>query len=278
MNIPKYLQLFRNEITRKGFRQATIKNYVSCTECFLRYFDGKVTEPIKVNESQIRQYLLGFKTHNTQRSNHSAIKCFFTYTLKQPNKFKYIEYCKRDRKLPIVLSTDEIQKLFDACTNIKHKAILALLYSAGLRVSEVINLKITHIDSSRMVINIINAKGGKDRQVMLNQSVLELLRNYYKAYRPKEYLFNGQNALQYTSRSINEFLKMYALKSGIDNKRVYAHLLRHTSFTHMVENGTDINLIQKLAGHSSVKTTMLYTHISHNLISSIQSPISAIKL
>lgn len=278
MNIPKYIELFRNEITRKGFRQATIKNYVSCIECFLRHFDGKVTEPVKINEQQIKEYLSTFKTQNTQRSNHSAIKCFYLYTLKQPNKFKYIEYCKRDRKLPIVLSTDEIQKLFNICKNIKHRAILALLYSAGLRVSEVINLKITHIDSSRMVINIINAKGGKDRQVMLNQNVLELLRNYYKMYRPKDFLFNGQNSEQYSSRSINEFLKTYAEKAGIENKRIYAHLMRHTSFTHMVENGTDINMIQKLAGHSSVKTTLLYTHISHNLISNIQSPIANIQL
>lgn len=278
MNIPKYIDLFRNEIARKGFRAATIKNYVSCIECFLHYFEGKATEPVKINEQEIKDYLATYKQHNTQRANHSAIKCFFLYTLKQPNKFKYIEYCKRDQKLPIVLSVEEIQKLFNACSNIKHKAILSLLYSAGLRVSEVINLKISHIDSSRMVINILDAKGGKDRQVMLNQNVLELLRNYYKMYRPKEYLFNGQNSQQYSSRSINEFLKTYAEKAGIENKRIYAHLMRHTSFTHMVENGTDINLIQKLAGHSSVKTTLLYTHISHNLIKNIQSPISNISL
>lgn len=278
MNIPKYIDLFRNEITRKGFRQATIKNYVSCIECFLKYFDCKISEPVKINEQQIKDYLATFKTQNTQRANHSAIKCFFVYTIKQPNKFKYIEYCKKDKNLPIVLSIEEIQRLFYECTNIKHKAILSLLYSAGLRVSEVINLKINNIDSSRMVINILDAKGGKDRQVMLNENVLQLLRNYFKIYKPKEYLFNGQNSLQYSSRSINEFLKMYAHKSGIENKRVYAHLMRHTSFTHMVENGTDINLIQKLAGHSSVKTTLIYTHISHNLISKIQSPISNIQL
>ena len=278
MNIPKYIALFRNEITRKGFRPATIKNYLSCIECFLNHFNEKVTEPVKINEQQIKEYLTIFKTQNTQRSNHSAIKCFFLFTLKQPNKFKYIEYCKRDRKLPIVLSIDEVQKIFNTCVNIKHKAILSLLYSAGLRVSEVINLKIINIDSSRMIINIIDAKGGKDRQVMLTQNVLELLRTYFKIYKPKEYLFNGQNSLQYSSRSINEFLKIYAQKAGIENKRIYAHLMRHTSFTHMVENGTDINLIQKLAGHSSVKTTLIYTHISHNLISNIQSPISNIKL
>lgn len=278
MNILKYTNLFRDEITRKGYRQNSIENYVCCVDVFLKHFDSKVKEPKEINEQDIKNYLTSFHSHNTQRANHSAIKCFYRYVIKQPNKFKYIEYCKRERKLPIVLSSIEVQKIFNACGNIKHKSIMSLLYSAGLRVSEVINMKISDIDSSRMVINIINAKGGKDRQVMLDKNVLELLRNYYKRYRPKEYLFNGQLSIQYSERSINQFLKLYAEKAGIKNKRIYAHLFRHTSFTHMVENGTDINLIQKLAGHSNVKTTLLYTHISHNFISNIQSPISTIQL
>lgn len=277
MNIPKYMLLFRNELKRKGYRQNSIDSYVSCVAVFLKYFNGEVAEPTKINEQQIKDYLATYASHNTQRANHSAIKCFFKYTLNQPRKFRYIEYCKRDRRLPIVLSQTEIQAIFNACTNLKHKAILSLLYSAGLRISEVINLKINHIDSSRMVINIINAKGGKDRQVMLDANVLQLLRTYYKQYRPQEYLFNGQFSQQYSESSINEFLKAYAVKAGI-SKRVHAHLLRHCSFTHMVEAGTDINLIQRLAGHSSVKTTAIYTHISHNLISKIQSPISNISL
>jgi integrase/recombinase XerD len=278
MNNSHYLNLFRNKLTRKGYRQQSIKNYVSCIDCFLKHFGDKFTEPVKINEQSIKDYLLTFKEHNTQRSNHSAIKCFYKYVCHQPNKFRYIEYCKRNRKLPIVLSQEEIQRMFNVCDNIKHKAIFSLLYSAGLRVSEIINLRINDIDSSRMIINIINAKGGKDRQVMLAQSVLELLRKYYTAYNPKQYLFNGQFDIKYSARSINQFLKDLALKAKVDNKRVYAHLMRHTSFTHMVENGTDINLIQRLAGHSSVKTTSIYTHISHNLISRIQSPINAIAL
>ena len=277
MNIPKYIEMFRSELQRKGYRSNSIDSYVSCVDVFLKYFDKKVSEPVKINEQQIKDYLSTYTSHNTQRANHSAIKCFFKYALKQPNKFRYIEYCKRDRCLPIVLAQSEIQALFNACSNFKHKAILSLLYSAGLRISEVINLKIQHIDSSRMVINIIDAKGGKDRQVMLAPEVLQMLRNYYKQYKPVEYLFNGQFGNQYSERSINEFLKHYAAKAGI-SKRIHAHLLRHCAFTHMVEAGTDINLIQRLAGHSSVKTTSIYTHISHNLISKIQSPISAIQL
>lgn len=277
MNIPKYTTEFRNEITRKGYRPNSIENYVYCLEKFLQHFESQVTEPIKINETQIKNYLGGFKEHNTQRANHSAIKCFYHYTLNQPNKFKYIEYCKRSSKLPIVFSVDEIQKLISACTNLKHKTIICLMYSAGLRVGEVINLKIQHIDSSRMVINILDAKGGKDRQVGLNEPLLNLLRQYYKTYKPQTYLFNGQNSPQYSERSINQFLKHYADKANL-NKRIYAHLLRHTSATHMVENGTDINLIQRLLGHASVKTTNLYLHTSHTLINKIQSPLNQIKL
>lgn len=278
MNIPKYTTEYRNELVRKGYRQNTVKNYVSYVDVFLNRFNGLVTEPIKINESQIKDYLRSFKEHNTQRSVHSAIKCFYKYTIKQPEKFKYIEYCKRSRKLPIVHSQEEIQKLISVCSNLKHKAIICTLYACGLRVSELINLKITDIDSSRMVINIQNAKGGKDRQVCLPEKLLHLLRSYYMVHKPKEYLFNGQNnSPQYSSRSIAQFLKHYSQLAGL-NKRIYPHLIRHDSLTHLLESGTDISIIQRLAGHQSIKTTMGYTHISHNLISKINSPLQSIEI
>lgn len=276
MEIRNNILEFSNELRRKGYRDQSIKNYMSCVEKFLNHFKDK-SQPKAINESDIKSYLLLYPEHNTQRAIHSAIKCFYHYVVRQPEKFKYIEYCKRSRKLPIVLSVDEIQKLFNACTNLKHRAIIALMYSTGLRVGEVINLKIENIDSSRMVINIINAKGGKDRQVMLNQNLLDLLRKYFLKYKPKEYLFNGQNSPQYSERSIAQFLKTYAHQCGL-NKRIYPHLIRHCSFTHLVESGTDINLIQRLAGHQSVKTTNLYIQTSHSLISKIQSPLSNIVL
>jgi len=128
-----------------------------------------------------------------------------------------------------------------------------------------------------MVINIIAAKGNKDRQVMLSPQIIPILENYFHEYKPKEYILNGQNSLQYSDRSIGEVVKQLARKAGI-NKRVHTHLLRHCSFTHLLENGTDISIIQKLAGHSSPKTTQIYTHLSHTHISKINSPINAIKL
>jgi site-specific recombinase XerD len=275
MNIPKHIEDFRNEIIRKGYREQSIKNYVSCVTKFLHHFDTKFTEPIKINESAIKDYLRSFTDHNTQRSVHSAIKCFYHYSMNQPDKFKYIEYCKRSRKLPIVLSQDEVKKMIEATDNLKHRCIMYLMYATGIRVSETINLKIKDIDSSRMVINILNAKGGKDRQVMLPEKLLLKLREYFLKYRPKEHLFEGQFGGQYSQRSISQILKQCADKCGL-GKRVYPHLMRHCSFTHLVESGTDINLVQRLAGHSSVKTTNLYLQISHNLISSINSPVNAI--
>lgn len=277
MNIGKYVELYSEELKFKRFRNNTIKTYTSEVRLFLQHFDKMVTKPSEINEQMIKKYLGSFAEHNTQRAKHSAIKCFYTYVGKQPNKFKYIEYCKRNRKLPQVLSQDEVQKMFTACQNLKHKVILSILYACGLRVSELINLKWCHVDRSRMIINIVDAKGGKDRQVMLPDKLLKLMEQYYREYKPQTYVLNGQNDLQYSDRSVLELIKALAIKSGI-KKRVYTHLMRHNAFTHMVENGVDINLIQKLAGHSSVKTTAIYTHISHNIVSKIESPLNRINI
>ncbi len=273
MRISEHVGSFIQEMKRRNYAQNTIDNYVSC----LNLFFGKSVKdhPKNINETDIKIFLGQFKEVNTQRNYHSAIKKFYDVCLGQKEKFKYIPYAKKNERLPIVLSVEEIQKMFSVCGNTKHKVILALLYSCGLRVSELINLKWENIDRSRMVINIIQAKGKKDRQVMLTPSLIPLLEKYYKEYRSREYVLNGQTELKYTERSVGQVIKQLAAKAGL-NKRVYTHLLRHCSFTHMVEQGTDINLIQRLAGHSNVKTTSIYTHISHNLISKIQSPLSNI--
>ena len=263
---------------RRNYSENSIETYSGNLKTFFDFFQSK-EHPLHINDSDIKFMLGKFTEPNTQRSIHSAVKLFYDICLNQPKKFKYIPYAKKSRKLPIVLSQDEIQRMFNACTNLKHKVILSLLYSAGLRVSELINLKWQHIDRSRMIINIIQAKGKKDRQVILAPSLIPLLENYYKQYKSVIYVLNGQGDLaQYSERSVGEVVKQLAVKAGITNKRVYTHLIRHCSFTHLVEGGTDINLIQRLAGHSNVKTTMMYCHISHNLISNIQSPINRIQL
>lgn len=275
MNVSEHINNFEQEAKRRNYGQRTIANYVSCLRTF--FGKSKKDHPKNVNEKDIKDYLGDFTEVNTQRCHHGAIKLFYDICLGQKNKFKYIPYAKKNNKLPIVLSISEIQAMFTACKNTKHKVILALLYSTGLRVSELINLKWEHIDRSRMIINILQAKGKKDRQVMLSPDIIALLEKYYREYKSKVFVFNGQTDPQYSARSVGEVVKQLAGAAGI-KKRVYTHLMRHCSFTHMVEAGTDINLIQRLAGHSNVKTTAIYTHISHNLISSINSPLSAINL
>lgn len=276
MNISEHTQRFIQEMKRRNYSKNTIENYTSCISFF--FSQSKKDHPKNINEQDIKEFLGTLKQTNTQRNYHSAIKKFYDICLGQKEKFKYIPYARKDGKLPIVLSVDEIQKMFSVCENLKHKVILALLYSCGLRVSELINLKWIDIDRSRMVINIIQAKGKKDRQVMLTEKLIPLLESYYRKYKSKVFVLNGwKDELQYTERSVGQVIKQLATKAGL-NKRVYTHLVRHCSFTHMVENGIDINLIQKLAGHSNVKTTAIYTHISHNIISRIQSPLNNIIL
>lgn len=276
MNISEHTSNFIQEMKRRNFSQKTIENYSSCVKIF---FGQSIKDhPKNINEQDIKDFLAKPSMVNTQRNYHSAIKKFYSICLGQNDKFKYIPYARKDSKLPIVLSVEEIQKMFSVCDNLKHKVILALLYSCGLRVSELINLKWADIDRSRMVVNVIQAKGKKDRQVMLDKNIVPLLEKYYWGYRSKIFVLNGwKNELQYSERSVGQVIKQLADKAGI-KKKVWTHLLRHCSFTHLLEQGTDLGLIQKIAGHSNIKTTQIYTHISHNLISKINSPLSNIQL
>lgn len=277
MNIGKYVQLYSEDLQIKGYAKTTIENYCSQVALFLSDHNSVATKPSEISERQIKTWLLKANTINSRKHRLSAVKLFYKLTGKQPLKFKHIEYPKSEKKLPIVLSVSEVQKMFNVCENLKHRVILAILYSCGLRVSELINLKWQHIDRSRMIINILAAKGNKDRQVTLSPVLIPLLEKYYHEYKPVEYVLNGINTPQYSDRSVGEVVKQLAEKAGI-NKRVYTHLMRHCAFTHMVENGVDIKLIQKLAGHSSSKTTDIYTHISHNIISRINTPLNSIQL
>lgn len=275
MNTSEHKQTFIQEMRRRRYRENSIKNYSSCIDVFL----SSITKdhPKNINEQEIKHFLSNCIRANTQRNYQSAIKLFYEICLNQKNKFKNIPYCKTEKRLPIILSVEEIQKMFNVCENKKHKLILALLYSCSLRVSEIINLKWENVDGSRMVIYILDAKGGKDRQVGLNDILLKLMEEYYRGYKTKSYIFGGQFSEQYSQTSVLQVVKQLAIKAGIE-KRAYTHLIRHCSASHMVENCIDIHLIQKLLGHSNVKTTMMYTHISHSTISKIQSPLQNIKL
>lgn len=278
MDCRKWIDRYSIDCRLKYNSEATQLNYISQVTSFCFKFEKEYREPKEIPTERIKLWILEKESPNTRNHRLCAVKSFYQLTVGMPCKIDKIPYSKKGKKLPIVLSVEEIQKMFDVCENKKHKVILALLYSCGLRVSELINLKWSHIDRSRMIINIIQAKGKKDRQVGLNEKLLEILTNYYREYKSVDYVLNGQCGLaQYSESSVGEVVKKLAKKAGIE-KRVYTHLMRHCSFTHSVEAGVDINLIQRLAGHNSVRTTNIYLHISHNHISKINSPINQIRI
>jgi integrase/recombinase XerD len=274
MDIVKAEAAFITKMHSKNWSEKTIKNYASQVRIFLREFKER-NRAKEINANEIEAYLLSKVEINTRKHARCAINAFYKLLIGQPEKLKFIPWPKKEKKLIEFLTAEEMAKLIAACKNKKHKVIMMLMYGAGLRVSEVLNLKPEHIDSSRMVIKIIQGKGRKDRLVQLDARLLELLREYYKEYRPKEYLFNGQFDVKYSERSINEFLKKYAGIAGI-KRNVHAHLLRHSYATSSLEMGTDIRIIQKLLGHNSIKTTLGYTHVSTSLIGRTPSPLRLI--
>ncbi|MCY7352215.1 MAG: tyrosine-type recombinase/integrase [Cytophagaceae bacterium] len=183
----------------------------------------------------------------------------------------------KERQLPVVLNSDEITRIFAQLKNLKHRTVLMLIYSAGLRISEAINLKIKDIDSKRMQIRIEQSKGKKDRYTLLSQKALLLLREYYQEYKPVNYLFEGQDSPTYSAKSIQLILKRACEQAGI-KKHVTVHTLRHSFATHLLENGTDLRYIQLLLGHESSKTTEIYTHLTTKGFDQIKSPLDSLDI
>ena len=177
-----------------------------------------------------------------------------------PNRFYNIERPRKDKKLPIVLSKDNVKKIIEHTNNIKHRCIVSLLYSAGLRRSELLNLKLSDIDSSRMLVFIKDSKGNKDRYTLLSTNILNDLRLYYKEWKPTTYLFEGQKNEQYSAASVGKIVTEAAIKAGI-KKRVSPHTLRHSFASHILRGGADIRTIQELLGHSSLSSTQIYTKL-----------------
>jgi len=260
----------------KGMAESSISNYSSQIKSFLIHF--KHVEKCRlITSEQIIEYLTTKIQSNTRRHAHSAIKLFYTNIVKQPMKFRYIPYAKKERKLPQPLEVCEIKRMMSVCNNTKHKVILYILYGCGLRIGELINLKWSHIDRSAGIIYIIQGKGKKDRKVMLFPELISLLENYYKEYKSEcrlsPYILKGQKAHQYSQTSINNVLKSIAKKAGI-KRNVHAHIFRHSHASHLLESGIDLRTIQELLGHENFSTTTIYTHVSKKRIASIPSPVS----
>jgi integrase/recombinase XerD len=229
-----------------------------------------------VNEQEIKAYMYRIiKTGNSRSAQDvliNAIKFYYEQVLDMPGRFYDTDRPQREQKLPLILSESEILRLLEVVTNMKHKAILATLYSCGLRISELLELKIADIHSDRNIVMVRGAKGRKDRTTLLAPTTLSMLRSYYQGYRPRLYLFEGAPGVRYSAKSVSHILKRALAKAGI-NKAATPHTLRHSFATHLLDNGTDLRFIQVLLGHSSAKTTEIYAHVSTKSLGNIQSPI-----
>jgi site-specific recombinase XerD len=203
----------------------------------------------------------------------AALRFFFTVTLDRPDAARRLTFVHEPRKLPVVLSQEEVLRLLEAVTSVKYKAALSLAYGAGLRVSEVISLKVSDIDSKRMLLRVEHGKGGKTRHALLSPQLLELLRDWWRIARPQVWLFPGQDPIKpMTKRQLGVICHEAAGKAGI-NKRVSLHTLRHSFATHLLESGVDIRVIQVLLGHACLETTALYAHVAANTIRDVMSPL-----
>jgi integrase len=247
----------------KNYSEKTMNIYIHYIKEFI--FTVKKSPSLimpKDIETYIKQY--NYSSISQQNQIYSALKVFGKYKQNPISIDKCIpERPRKEKHLPQVIDKEFLIERISKIENLKHKAIISLGYSVGLRVSEVVNLKIEDIDSKRMIINIKQSKNKKDRVVPLTENILNLLRDYYKKYKPKEYLFNGQKSLKYSATSCNQIVKKYL------GKDYHFHLLRHSCFTNLTEQGVDIHAIQKLAGHSSSKTTEIYTHVSTNVLNNL---------
>jgi integrase/recombinase XerD len=269
------IEQFKRWMSSKRYSDNTIKTYAEALSTFLKYFNEKPIESINhediiaFNNDYILQHQLSVSYQN-QVVN--ALKLFYKQVEGTTINVDLIHRPKKPKLLPNVLSKEEIKLILDAHSNIKHKAMLSLIYSCGLRRSELLNLKLGDIDSKRNLVLIRQGKGRKDRIVPLSEKILPMLREYYEIYKPKKWLFeNIKGDEPYDERSLSNVLKQALVKAKI-SKPVSLHWLRHSYATHLLEAGTDLRYIQELLGHKSSKTTEIYTHVSTKSIQQIKSP------
>lgn len=270
----------QEDLLLKAYSPHTQKAYLRCARHFVSHY---MRSPEEMGEQEIRSFLLHLlrdrkASPSTLGMYVNALKFLYTVTLKQPEPVNNLSHPKRPKTLPVILSPEEVLRVFAAIRSVKHKAIIAAAYAAGLRISEVCGLRIADIDSQRMRIHVRSGKGKKDRYVMLGESLLALLRQYYQKVRPKgEYLFPGQKPQRHiTPTAVRQVLRKVIRETGLC-KKVTMHTLRHCFATHLLEAGTDIRILQVLLGHSSIRTTLRYTHITDRLVQKLVSPLDMIQ-
>ncbi len=280
-NQPKKKQIpaeYRNLLERRRYSASTINTYTHFFTEFINYFSD--TEPEEITEEDIKRYL-DYKVSkkkvscSTQNQIVNAIKFYYEKVLGLEKKEYWIDRPIKEAHLPLVITENEVLNILQTTHNLKHKSMIALLYSAGLRVGELLNLRKIDIVFDKKVIFVRQGKGKKDRMTILSYHTEIVLHRYLNKYMPKYWLFEGQSGGKYSRESVNRFIRKWCLRAGIE-KPVRSHTFRHSFATHLLEQGTDIRYIQTLLGHSSPKTTAIYTHVSKRSLENIKSPLDRI--
>ena len=269
------LNNFYSYLKGKRYSESTLQTYTFFVADFINFHTKKALDELTNRDVELfiesvfieRNYSV-----SSQRQFVSALKLFTQFCPQTKINDLVLERPKRSRKLPSVLSQEEVLSIIQSTQNLKHKAIIALIYSCGLRISELINLKLADFHIERKQLIVKNGKGRKDRYVSLADSFLPLLTNYYHSYKPKIYFVEGQNEGKYSAESVRQFLRKSCLNANI-KKNVTPHTLRHSYATHLLENGVDIRYIQSLLGHAKPETTMIYTHVKRKDLMNIQNPL-----
>jgi integrase/recombinase XerD len=275
MNTTAHITQFINFLNYRRYSPNTIKTYTDALEVFFRFHQTK--EPEKLSIEDIIEFNTAYILQKNLSASYqnqviNAIKLFYRNRFNRTMEVDYIQRPKREKRLPNVLSKTEVKAIIEAPVNLKHRAMLSLIYACGLRRSELLNLTLKDVLSDRNLLFIRQSKGKKDRVVPISDKIIDMLREYYKAYKPKTWLFEGQFPnTKYSEMSLAKVLKQSVLKAKIV-KNVSLHWLRHSYATHLLESGTDLRYIQELLGHSSSRTTEIYTHVSTRNLQQIRSP------
>ncbi len=272
-----------DELVLRGMAYGTRKSYGQHLRNYFEWLAGAGIMPEQATLEQIRSYLVwmatsGLVSASYCRGARAALILLYETVLKQADKVHDLPQMKRPSQLPVVLSTEEVVRLFRVTRNLKHKALLMLAYSAGLRVSEVVRLRISDIDSDRMQIRVKAGKGAKDRYVPLAVKALEVLRDYFRAFKPKEWLFPGDDASDHSSERAAQHVFASAKKDAGIKKQATFHTLRHSFATHLHETGVGLRYIQEFMGHESIETTERYTHVTQEGVERIKSPLDNLRL
>lgn len=279
-NYKEILMSYERQLTVKRYSPSTQRSYLFMFREFLNYLYPKpVTTIVKKDILEYHKELINKKKVSRSYQNQSinAIKFYLENILGYDRQTFSLERPIKEKKLPLVLSQSEVEKVFQQITNVKHKTILLTIYASGLRISELINLRVQDIDSSSNRIWVRSGKGFKDRITLLSPTQLEMLRTYYKKYRPKYWLFEGPDHKQYSASSIRKVFNRALRKSKI-GKAATVHTLRHSFATHLLEKGTNLRYIQVLLGHTSSKTTEIYTHVANDSMTQISSPLEELNI